>query len=305
MILGISVFSFTSCGDDDDAPKPTVQILQATIEGYSVAFSIAAENADTYAWDFGDGGTSTDEEPLYTYTEKGTFTATVTVTGKGGTAEASKQVTVGSDLLDHLTGGPAMAEGKTWILDQTSDVIVIEAESGDLSDVDKPISAAYLAMFGLDDLFSETYTFKHDLSFNYNTNDDKALAATVYATYNNLTHTPVNAYPVITLADYASGSSTFSLTTDEELTLTTIADADFNDDTEETTYAGLPYVTISGNGYIGSLGYHREYLIIEANANKLVLGIFNYYPESEDNLPAAENVHPTHILQMTFIPVSE
>ncbi|MFR9726666.1 PQQ-dependent sugar dehydrogenase [Streptomyces sp. MS19] len=51
----------------------------------------------TYAWDFGDGGTSTDANPSHTYTENGEFTAELTVTDADGlTAGASVAVTVGN-----------------------------------------------------------------------------------------------------------------------------------------------------------------------------------------------------------------
>jgi PKD repeat protein len=37
----------------------------------------------TYAWDFGDGATSSEKDPSHTYTAIGTYTVTLTVTGKG------------------------------------------------------------------------------------------------------------------------------------------------------------------------------------------------------------------------------
>lgn len=61
----------------------------------SVQFTNSSENADEYAWDFGDDiGSSTDENPAYTYDEEGTYTVTLTATGDGGTVETFKSVTV-------------------------------------------------------------------------------------------------------------------------------------------------------------------------------------------------------------------
>jgi PKD repeat protein len=66
-----------------------------------VAFS--ANGADpegqamTYAWDFGDGGTSLRQNPDHTYTEPGTYTAKVTVKdSKGATGTATVQIVVAS-----------------------------------------------------------------------------------------------------------------------------------------------------------------------------------------------------------------
>lgn len=44
----------------------------------TVRFSNKSENADTYLWDFGDGQTSTDENPEHTYTEAGGYNVTLT-----------------------------------------------------------------------------------------------------------------------------------------------------------------------------------------------------------------------------------
>ncbi|MEV6126203.1 PQQ-dependent sugar dehydrogenase [Streptomyces violaceusniger] len=64
-------------------------------------FTAKATDADgdqlTYAWDFGDGATSTEQNPSHTYDKNGTYTATVTATDAGGLAgTASAHVTVGN-----------------------------------------------------------------------------------------------------------------------------------------------------------------------------------------------------------------
>ncbi|MEM8909659.1 MAG: PKD domain-containing protein, partial [Bacteroidota bacterium] len=44
-------------------------------------FNQSLGEADTYLWDFGDGNTSTEENPVHTYTEEGTYLATLTISG--------------------------------------------------------------------------------------------------------------------------------------------------------------------------------------------------------------------------------
>ncbi len=43
----------------------------------TVTFDNGTKNADTYSWDFGDGGTSTDQNPVHDYTATGTYTVTL------------------------------------------------------------------------------------------------------------------------------------------------------------------------------------------------------------------------------------
>ena len=67
------------------------------------SWMIGPGTISSYAWDFGDGGTSSDQNPSYTYTSGGTYTVNLTVTGPGGSTKVVKSglitVTVeGADL---------------------------------------------------------------------------------------------------------------------------------------------------------------------------------------------------------------
>ena len=89
-------------GDDDEddvppAPEPTAAFTFSPNEpkvGETVSFNNSSQDASTYAWDFGDGGTSTDENPTYVYNTAGTYTITLTASGEGGEASTSLDVTV-------------------------------------------------------------------------------------------------------------------------------------------------------------------------------------------------------------------
>ncbi|MFW6690105.1 PQQ-dependent sugar dehydrogenase [Streptomyces sp. MAR4 CNX-425] len=68
----------------------------------TVAFSSAGSSDPdgdplSFAWDFGDGTSSTEANPTHTYTANGQYTATLTLSdGTGNSATASVQVTVGN-----------------------------------------------------------------------------------------------------------------------------------------------------------------------------------------------------------------
>jgi PKD repeat protein len=59
-------------------------------EPLTVDFINNSEWETTYLWNFGDGGTSTNEHPTYTYQFAGTYTVSLTVTGPGGTDQLVK-----------------------------------------------------------------------------------------------------------------------------------------------------------------------------------------------------------------------
>ncbi len=51
---------------------------------------LSANNPDTWSWDFGDGGTSTAQNPSYEYTSAGTYTVTLTASNCAGSDIATK-----------------------------------------------------------------------------------------------------------------------------------------------------------------------------------------------------------------------
>jgi hypothetical protein len=68
-----------------------------------VAFTNISLNADTYAWDFGDTNTSTDENPIHTYTQIGDYNVELEVTKCGVIHTYNATVSVSSlDLEDNF-----------------------------------------------------------------------------------------------------------------------------------------------------------------------------------------------------------
>ena len=63
-----------------------------------VSFTNSSIYATSYQWEFGDGTSSSDENPRHTYTTAGTFTVELKATGDGGINSASITITV-SNLL--------------------------------------------------------------------------------------------------------------------------------------------------------------------------------------------------------------
>jgi PKD repeat protein len=56
-----------------------------------VSFSAATINSPTvWAWDFGDGSTSTLQNPVHTYTADGSYSVSLTATGTGGAVQTIK-----------------------------------------------------------------------------------------------------------------------------------------------------------------------------------------------------------------------
>src|SRR5690606_16810877 len=109
---GATSFTFTaSDGTLTSAPATiTVQVnngaptvtaaadLLAPTEGQQIQFTATAADPGgdpiTLSWDFGDGTTSTDQNPVHTYVDEGEYTATVTASDGLATATASVTIDV-------------------------------------------------------------------------------------------------------------------------------------------------------------------------------------------------------------------
>ena len=79
-------------------PAPTAGFSATPTTGtapLTVAFTDSSSGSITsYSWTFGDGGTSSLQNPSHTYNAAGTYTASLTVTGAGGSDTASATITV-------------------------------------------------------------------------------------------------------------------------------------------------------------------------------------------------------------------
>ena len=82
-----------------------------SVNGPTATFTNSSANATSYAWNFGDGGTSTLSNPTHTYVADGTYTVTLTATGPCGTATATHTVTILTPPTAGFTAAPTSGCG--------------------------------------------------------------------------------------------------------------------------------------------------------------------------------------------------
>ncbi len=76
---------------------PVADFSISVTSGYaplSVQFTDLSKNTTSRNWDFGDGATSTDQNPVYIYSTAGTYTVSLAATNENGTASKTATVTV-------------------------------------------------------------------------------------------------------------------------------------------------------------------------------------------------------------------
>lgn len=68
--------------------------FDSEIMGQEVAFTNQSQEAEAYAWNFGDGSSSTEESPTHTYTANGTYLVTLVVTNECGNDTTTQEVVI-------------------------------------------------------------------------------------------------------------------------------------------------------------------------------------------------------------------
>ena len=87
--------SDTSCQGQTPPTAPVANFTSAPVSGHTMQFTDTSTGTPTsWAWDFGDGGTSTQQNPSHTYAAAGNYSVKLTVTNAGGSNQTVKVVAV-------------------------------------------------------------------------------------------------------------------------------------------------------------------------------------------------------------------
>lgn len=96
----VCLISSNSCGADTscmqvtvDCPLPTSSFRYDKDE-LSVTYVNGSQTADSYSWDFGDGNTSSDINPVHNYSAKGTYTVCLFSTNSCGVTSSCQEITL-------------------------------------------------------------------------------------------------------------------------------------------------------------------------------------------------------------------
>ena len=79
-----------------DAPKAR---FTYEVDGMTVTFTNASKDAETFAWEFGDGETSAEENPVHEYAEGGSYSVKLTVKNAGGEDSMTEEVSLEKAII--------------------------------------------------------------------------------------------------------------------------------------------------------------------------------------------------------------
>lgn len=298
LLLVMSNLILFSCKEDDEEPLPTSAIIHYSIAQKQVAFTALAINANTYLWDFGDGQTSTEPNPVHVYTDGGYYTVTLSVTGGTGkvTTESNLAVAVTPYVL--LTGGATAANGKTWKL------TAAHSKNDRLANADQTFTVAAGApaelptgvfdlFLGMGEVYQDTYTFHYDGGYGHDVKADQAAFSGLV--YQMVT---TGGAGVVNSGGKDFGLCTGKFTPEANATFTYVEKEDFEIQSVygpggKLTYPAVSTLDFSGREFLGFLDFQRK--VILQDITDKTMRVVMFMAASPGNLP-----RNTHALVLTF-----
>ena len=289
-MLAIVAFMF-SCSEDPAPPVVEMFFEVDEANPYKVNFTTTDQNVTSYAWDFGDGETSTEANPSHIYLQSGTYNVKVTVSGEGGTSEATKEVTISASMEEMISGGPAAANGKTWVLSKkaTPGKDGAGAFSSSFPTDIMPGTDNLLGMVGLEAEYDNEYTFHHDGSYTVNNVDGNNLAGWVFSAgvlgeENIVITTPVG---IFSTKSTPSKNAKWKLTENTDLVVEAVYEIEEGVGKPKTvTFSQADYLTFENGGFIGIQDFAVHAIIREISADRMVVGVFLHSVLSTPDKPS-------------------
>ena len=304
-ILLLGVFLVTSCNDKIERPVfPISATIFHSIDGKQVAYTALTHSATNWAWDFGDGQTSSEQNPVHVYSNGGYYQAILTATdANGNTASDTVKLALDLSTINYLTGNPTDPDykGKTWRLttNHSGNGDYLANADATFTTVDPsltPLPSGIFGQIGFGDIYKDEFTFYYDGSYEHDVKDDGAsFGGLVYQLVTTGGADVINMYEDygLCIAKYTpEQGATFTLTENEDFVVPSV----YGPPTYMITYKGVSTLDFSGIEFVGFRDFQRKVIINKISDTSMQLIMF--MAASPDYLqPVAFN---THALILSF-----
>lgn len=284
LYLPLSLLFVISCDEEDSRPNfPLSAEIFYSIDGNQVAFSALTHGAQTWNWDFGDGNSSNEKDPVHVYEEGGYFLATLTATDASG-ASVTKEVTLALDLTPYamLTGDYTADgyDGKTWKLTAAHSAggdyfANADANFSVVDGTPAPLPTGIFDLeFGMGDLYKDEYTFYFDGRYHHDVKEDNgAFGGIVYQFVLNGGAGIINPNGAdfgLCIAQYSpENDATFTFTENENFTVSSVYGPG-----GEITYENVSTLDFSGSEFIGFRDFQRKVIVNRLTNDNMQLIMF-------------------------------
>jgi len=300
IFLVITIYLLSSCSEDETRKTfPISADIFHSIVDKQVAFTALTHSAVSWSWDFGDGETSSEKNPVHIYADGGYYKVVLTATdSEGTTAAATIDIAVALTPYVLLTGGPTAPNGKTWRLTAThppeDKLANADAEFTIAAGAPETLPQGAFDMYlNMKEVYLDEYTFHYDGSYGHDTKDDSAA-------FSGLVYQMVTTGGAGIVNDGGKdfGLCTGLYTPEVGATFTYVEKEDFDVPSVYgpegvLTYSSVSTLDFSGTEFVGFLDFQRKVIVQEITDKTMKIVMF--MAASPDHLPAN-----THALVLTF-----
>jgi len=292
----------SSCSSDDNKGMtfPLSADISNSVDDKQVAFQGLTHSATSWLWDFGDGETSTEQNPVHVYASGGYYTAILTATDKsGGTTEAQVQLAIALTPYVLLTGGPTNISGKTWKLSaaHSGHGDYLAWANADLDPFDPGITplpdGAFGLFLGMGEVYDDTFTFHFDGSYEIDNKVGTAFSGVFYQ------FATTSGAGIVNWGGLDFGLVTGLYSAEDNMTFTYVASEDF---INPSVFGGVSYpdsMTLDFSApaaYLGFIDFQRKVIVQEISDSSMKVVMF----ASLDEGAAAAGGLSTNALILTF-----
>ena len=279
----VTTLFLASCTDEIDRPVfPISATIFHSVKDKQVAFTALTHSAVNWSWDFGDGETSTEQNPVHVYEHGGYYKAVLTATDEVG-GKASDTINLALDLstINYLTGNPTEPgyKGKTWRLttNHSANGDYLANADANFTTVDEdltPLPAGVFGQIGMGDVYKDEFTFYYDGSYKHDVKEDGAsFGGLVYQMVANGGTDVIKMYEEfgLSIAKYTpEQGAKFTLVENENFNVYSV----YNPQTGVITYNNVSTLDFSGNEFVGFRDFQRKVIIKKISDNSMQLVMF-------------------------------
>ena len=286
MALAAGMILFQSCKKESTTTEPPQVGVFFSIVDKQAAFTALTLRATTWNWEFGDGTSSTEKNPVHVYKEGGYYTAKLTGTNaQGETASYSANLAVALTPYALLTGDHTAASyhGKTWKLSSTISGGLYTLADANFTWVADPLGAGIFGNLGLGEVYDDTFTFNFDGSYSHDVKSDGAsFGGYVYEMITTGGAGIVNSngsdYGLCTGKYTPEAGAKFTFVEKENFAVPSV----FGDG-GVVTYPNVSTLDFTGTEFIGFMDHQRKVIVQEITDSSMKLVMF--IAADPDNFP--------------------
>jgi len=269
-VVPISSTSYWAEYFDGNVVGPTADFSGTPLNGecpLNVSFtdlSVAGTNGITsWTWDFGDGGTSSSQNPSHIYNTPGTYTVSLTVSdGSLSDTETKVDYIIVSAPAPYMTINPTsvavsalsgntsftISSNESWTIETSDPDVTVSSSSGSGNQAINVSYPSINTMAG--EIYTVTVTSNSNIVQVFTINQDGVPASITLSDYSQTVGSEAGSYPItVTCPDDMTGSvsaGTFSSASPDTFTGTTTVTINYDENTLPDSRVDI--LTFSGSG---------------------------------------------------------